>query len=152
MYLTICTPYVTKGGERRKNCDIYRSNFEFGTNPVNKKEEWHWTEPENLGPNINTPDGWESQPSLSSDGKHLYFASWRADSKGIDIFMSEMGNDGEWLPAQNLGAPINTDKNDKSPFIHSDSKSLYYSSQGHMGFGGYDIWICTVVSINFIGF
>lgn len=141
MYLTICTPYFNKAQQQMtKNCDIYRSNYEFAFNKVTNKDEWHWTEPENLGPNINTPTGWESQPSLSSDGHHLYFASWREESKGIDIYLSELGPDGEWLPAQNVGPPINTDKNDKSPFIHSDSKSLYYSSQGHLGHGGYDIF------------
>lgn len=141
MYLTICTPYFNKAQQQMsKNCDIYRSNYEFGLNKLTNKEEWYWTDPENLGPNINTPTGWESQPSLSSDGHHLYFASWREESKGIDIYLSEMGADGEWMPAQNVGPPINTDKNDKSPFIHSDSKSLYYSSQGHLGHGGYDIF------------
>ncbi|MBK9673403.1 MAG: OmpA family protein [Bacteroidetes bacterium] len=99
-----------------------------------------WTELVNLGPNVNTPDGWESQPTLSSDGRILYFSSARADSKGMDIYKSEKNDAGDWLPAQNLGAPVNTDGNEKSPFIHSDSQTLYFSSDGQPGLGGFDIF------------
>lgn len=143
LYFTSCKTYIPKGElnpKPRKNCDIYGSDYVFGLNPTNGKTEWHWTEMHNLGPNINTPDGWESQPSLSGDGKTLYFASWRADSKGIDIYYSKKREDGTWSMAQNIGPPINTDKHDKSPFIHSDSRTLYYASQGHKNFGGYDIF------------
>ncbi|MBD78495.1 MAG: hypothetical protein CL840_06220 [Crocinitomicaceae bacterium] len=139
MYLTICTPYNDKG-TIRKNCDIYRSNYIHGLNKATNREEMHWTEPENLGPNINTPRGWESQPSLSSDGKHLYFASYREGSEKIDIYMSEMNADGEWGMAKSLGPPINTPENDKAPFIHTDSKSLYFASRGHQTFGAYDVF------------
>ena len=140
MYLTICTPYQDKDYSIRKNCDIYRSNYEFGLNKITNAEEYYWTEPENLGPNINTSDGWESQPSLSSDGKHLYFASAREGSAGIDIYMSEMNKDGEWGQARALDSTINTQKNDKAPFIHTDSRTLYFASQGHQGFGAYDVY------------
>ncbi|UTW61027.1 PD40 domain-containing protein [bacterium SCSIO 12741] len=141
IYITICTPYFSKTQQKMvKNCDIYQSNYVLGMNPETHKEEWYWTEPENMGPNINTPDGWESQPSISADGRHLYFASWREGSQQIDIYQSERKADGTWGMATNLGAPINTEGNDKSPFIHTDSKTLYFSSQGHLGFGGYDIY------------
>lgn len=141
LYITICTPYFNKAmNQMSKNCDIYQSDYVFGLNPFTHKEEWHWTEPKNLGPNINTPTGWEAQPSVSADGKHLFFASVREGSAGIDIFMSERTVSGEWGVATALPAPVNTEKNDKTPFIHTDSRSLYFSSQGHLGFGGYDIY------------
>lgn len=143
LYFTMCKTYIPKGQlnpKPRKNCDIYASDYTYGLNPHNQKTEWHWSEIRNLGPNINTPDGWESQPSLSGDGKTLYFASWRADSKGIDIYFSNRRSDGSWSQAKNIGPPINTEKHDKSPFIHSDSRTLYFSSQGHKNFGGYDIF------------
>ena len=143
MYLTICTPYLTRNNEIKKNCDIYKSNYEFSFNKITSKEEFHWTEPENLGPNINTEFGWESQPSLSSDGKHLYFASAREGSLGIDIYVTEMDSDGEWGQAQRVGEPISTEKNDKAPFIHTDSKTLYFASQGHQvlgTLGAYDVF------------
>ena len=140
LYVTICKPYFDKQKQAYLyNCDIYQSDYIFGFNKEKGIDEWYWTEPENCGPNINTPKGWESQPSLSADGKHLYFASIREGSKGIDIYRSDKTAEG-WGMAQNVGAPINTDKNDKSPFVHTDSKTLYFSSQGHLGFGGFDIF------------
>lgn len=126
MYITMCKP--DKRGVM--NCDIFSSDLVDGV----------WSELKNLGPNVNTADGWESQPTLSSDGRILYFASARADSKGMDIYKSEKDEKGEWLPAQNLGAPVNTEGNEKSPFIHSDSQTLYFSSDGQPGLGGFDIF------------
>lgn len=125
MYLTICKPF-----NGRINCDIFVSDNING----------QWTEPKNLGPNINTPDGWEAQPSISADNKTLYFASARAGSKGMDLYKAERDATGNWGPAQNLGSPINTDGNEKSPFLHSDSQTLYFSSDGHPGVGKYDIY------------
>ncbi len=140
LYVTICKPYFDKKKQAYLyNCDIYQSNYVFGFNKLKGVEEWYWTEPENCGPNINTPTGWESQPSLSADGKHLYFASIREGSQGIDIYRSDKTEEG-WSAAKNVGAPINTPYNDKSPFVHTDSKTLYFSSQGHLGFGGFDIF------------
>ena len=140
LYVTICKPYFDKQKQAYLfNCDIYQSDFIYGFNKLKGEEEWYWSEPENCGPSINTPTGWESQPSLSADGKHLYFASIREGSQNIDIYRSDKAEDG-WGMAKNLGAPINTELNDKSPFVHTDSKTLYFSSQGHLGFGGFDIF------------
>lgn len=141
LYITICKPYISKyDGQRRTNCDIYGSHYSYGLNPRNSRTEWFWTEPSNLGPNVNTPDGWESQPSLSADGRHLYFASWREGSEKIDIYVSDKQSDGSWGAAHNLGKPINSPENDKAPFIHSDSRTLYFASQGHTGLGGFDVF------------
>ena len=140
LFVTICKPYFDKQKQAYLyNCDIYQSDYIFGLNKSKGVEEWYWTEPKNCGPNVNTPKGWESQPSLSADGKHLYFASIREGSQGIDIYRCDKSEDG-WSPAVNLGEPINTQYNDKSPFVHTDSKTLYFSSQGHLGFGGFDIF------------
>jgi outer membrane protein OmpA-like peptidoglycan-associated protein/tetratricopeptide (TPR) repeat protein len=126
LYITVCK--LNKRGQN--NCDIYYSEFIKG----------NWSELKSVGDGINTTDGWESQPTLSSDGKTLIFASARADSKGMDLYMSKKNEDGSWGMAENLGSPINTEGNDKSPFLHSDSKTLYFSSDGHVGLGGYDIF------------
>lgn len=124
MFLTICKPQNGK-----MNCDIYST----------KKVNDTWTALKSVGPNVNTPE-WEAQPTISKDGKTLMFASLRQGSKGIDIYYSNKQANGEWGPAQNIGAPINTDKHDKTPFFHSDSKTLYFSSKGHINFGGYDVF------------
>ena len=105
-------------------------------------KEGHWTEITNLGPNVNDPKQWDAQPSISSSGKVLYFASARDPLTGIDIYKTEKDESGNWKKAVRLGDNINTTGNDKSPFIHSDSKTFYFSSDILPGLGGYDIFKC----------
>ena len=128
MYITICKQ--AKMGYT--NCDIYQSNWSDLKN--------EWSAPEALGPNVNTPDGWESQASISADGNMLVFATARANSRAQDLFVSTKDANGEWTKAQSIGPKINTDGNEKSPFLHSDSRTLYFSSDGRRGLGGYDIF------------
>lgn len=124
------------------NCDLYSSKFEKVE--VEGKEKMMWSELVNLGPNINGPDTWEAQPSLSADGNTLFFASARAGGYGkIDLYYSEKQEDGTWGPAENCGRPINTIGSDKAPFMHSDSKTLYFvaeTSQERLGAGGFDLF------------
>ena len=127
MVFTICKD---EGGENT-NCDLW---FSVCLNGV-------WQPIKNAGPEINGKLSWDSQPSLSSDGKILYFASDRAGGiGGIDIWKSERDAKGNWGMPQNLGPKINTEGDEKSPFFHSDGQTLYFSSTGHLGFGGYDIY------------
>ncbi|MGP8214755.1 MAG: OmpA family protein [Bacteroidia bacterium] len=128
LYFTIC-----KGDNGAPvNCDIYFCNAEKGG----------WGEITNMGPQVNDPDAWDSQPSISADGLTLYFASDRKGGYGkVDIWYSTKDpKTGEWSSAVNMGPTINTPGNDKSPFIHSDSHTLYFSSDGRFGLGGYDIY------------
>lgn len=136
LFLTICKP--APGGYN--NCDIYTADLKYGTDSKTGLTGYHWSQLRNMGDKINTEDGWEAQPSISSDGKTLYFASARADSKGIDIYYTEKDDKGNWGAAVNIGEPINTEYNDKTPFMHSDSRTLYFASDGHLGFGGYDVF------------
>ena len=136
IYLTVCKP----GKRGYKNCDIYVSHYVYEYNEREGKELWYWTELENLGDSINGEMSWEGQPSISADGNILYFASAREESRGIDIYKTEKDTDGNWRKAVNLGQPINTELHDKTPFVHSDSKTLYFASQGHLGFGGFDVF------------
>jgi OmpA-OmpF porin, OOP family len=99
-----------------------------------------WSKPKNLGPNVNSPD-WESQPSLSADGRTLYFVSDRRGGVGRrDIWMSQLTPEGSWTRARNVGKPVNTIYDEISPFIHVNSRILYFASNGSVGFGGYDIF------------
>jgi len=89
---------------------------------------------------------WESNPSLSSDGHTLYFCSNRPGGVGgMDIWTCRVKqqSDGTLLfyQAEDLGNPINTPQNETSPFIHPDNKTLYFSSDGHLGMGGQDIFV-----------
>lgn len=111
------------------SCDLYISRL-IG-------EEW--TEPINMGDAINSPY-WESQPSLSADGNTLYFVSDRNKRSGKDIFVSYRDSQGVWSPAEALPAIINTPKDEYSPFIHANGKTLFFSSNGHLGLGGLDLF------------
>lgn len=104
-----------------------------------------WGVPEPLGPNINTKS-WEGSCSLSSDERHLYFASERPDGGlgGRDIYVCDKMPDGSWGKAVNLGPMINTPYNEDSPFIHPDGITLFFSSEGHNSIGGYDIMYSTL--------
>lgn len=134
--LTICKPLLTG----YINCDIFQSDYIYGYNETEKKEMWYWTVPKNVGPNVNNQDSWEAQPSLSGDGQTLFFASIREDSKLQDIYMSKLQEDDTWGKAERLPEPINTEESEKTPFIHTDSQTLYFASNGHLGHGGYDVF------------
>ncbi len=100
-----------------------------------------WGDPVNLGSPVNT-SLWEAQPSVSADGKTLYFSSNRKGGQGnMDIWYSSYLGDGRWGTPVNMGGLINTGGNEMSPFIHPDNRTLYFSSDGHTGMGGYDIFV-----------
>lgn len=112
---------------------IYSTRFENGT----------WTPLEKLNDNINTKF-WESHATISHDNRKLYFTSNRKGTiGGLDIYVSERDSNGEWGIAQNLGPVINTPYNEESPFLSIDDKTLYFSSRGHFGMGGYDYFYTT---------
>lgn len=127
LYFTVCE----RDKEGYQNCDIYMS----------KRTGMYWSTPESVGELINRPDSWESQPSISPNADMLYFASNRKGGLGgIDLYVSHRNSDGSWGEPKNLGPDINTRKDEKSPFIHSDGKTLYFSSNGHPGLGGFDVF------------
>ena len=104
-----------------------------------------WSSPVNLGPPINSRH-WETQPSFSSDGKTLYFVRGltydrqRRNPDDQDIFYSEITPDG-WSKPKRLPKNINTPFREESVQIHPDGKTLYFSSNGHPGMGGLDIFM-----------
>ena len=120
-------------GGSQPNCDIY----------VSQNDDDNWSEISKLGANVNHPVYWDSQPTLSADGNTIYFASDRPGGfGGIDIYITKKDpKTGVWGVPQNAGPKINTNGNEKTPFIHSDSETLYFSSDGHFGFGGMDIFL-----------
>jgi outer membrane protein OmpA-like peptidoglycan-associated protein len=111
-------------------CDIY----------ITQKRESGWSKPFDISPPINTP-GWESQPSISSDGRTLYFVSNRKGGYGgYDIWKSNLSGKG-WSEPENLGPNINTTFDEQSPFIHPDDSTLYFCSNGWPGMGGKDLFV-----------
>lgn len=113
------------------SCDLY----------ISKKVGEEWSEPKNLGLMVNS-SSWESQPSLSSDGRILYFSSDRPAGFGRkDLWMSELKPDNTWTKAINLGKEINTQYDEVSPFIHANNRTLFFASDGHAGLGGFDLFM-----------
>jgi hypothetical protein len=126
MYFTACDRLGGMG-----SCDIYFSAFNEGK----------WSEPYNLRAPVNTSH-WESQPSISADGKTLFFSSNRPGGMGgKDLWYSIMNDRNQWTTPVNMGNKINTEGDEMSPFIHFDGKTLYFSSDGRTGLGGFDIYI-----------
>lgn len=124
------------GSSERKgygSCDI------FYAQKINGK----WSKPRNAGSMINTKN-WETQPSFSSDGKTLYFIRGIVARDGIknpDIYSSTIGEDGKFSEPVKLSDNINTPLGEESVFIHPDNQTLYFSSEGHPGMGGLDIFV-----------
>lgn len=99
----------------------------------------------NLGEAINSRH-WEAQPSLSSDGTTLYFASDRPGGQGgTDIWMCRAidrhpDRTPIWGPAENLGPTINTPGDERSPFIAEDGSTLFFATDEREGYGGFDLY------------
>lgn len=138
LYLTIC-----KQTKDYYNCDICHSHF----------DGQYWTEIVSLGDKVNNDNTWESMPSITSDGNKIYFVSDRPGGYGgYDIYYTKKDAEGNWSKAINAGPAINTSGDESSPFIHTDSQTLYFSSRdrfdeasqqyyaGHKGLGGFDIF------------
>jgi len=114
------------------NCDLY----------ISRRTGNNWSKPQNLGRTVNSPE-WDSQPTLSADGRTLYFTSTRRGGRGQeDIYVTTLDADGNWTPARNLGQPVNTPGKDMAPFIHASGTTLYYVTDGLVGMGGLDVFRC----------
>lgn len=120
----------------------YNSGSDMGNLYLSELKEGKWTKPEDLGKNINDKKSWDTGASLSFDGKRLYFVSDKEGTTGgRDIWYSDWDEEKQkWGESVNLGAPINTEYDEVGVFIHPDGKTMYFSSNGHKGMGGFDIY------------
>lgn len=125
--------------------EIYESRY----NPIKKA----WGKPKKVealcayremvldgrGKSVKVPCG-DTQPHLTRDGRYIFFVSDREGGQGKDDiwFARKQGN--SWTPPQNLGPTINTPFNEKTPAIDSSMTFLFFSSNGHLGMGGYDLY------------
>lgn len=133
LYFTVCEDL-----DGYKNCDIYYSELD---------DLGYWSTPRSVGDHINRRDTWESQASVTANGDYLYFTSNREDGiGGLDIYRCKRLEDGAWSSPELLDGRINTKYDEKSPFIHSDSRTLYFSSNGHAGLGAFDIFFAKAIN------
>jgi outer membrane protein OmpA-like peptidoglycan-associated protein/tetratricopeptide (TPR) repeat protein len=134
LFFTVCQDQTGSFGPGRKGyggCDIFYA----------EKVGEMWSKPYNLGTSVNSQYR-ETQPSFAADGKSLYFASNRPGGLGEhDIYVSELQPDGSWGRPINLGKQVNSTGDEQSVFIHPDGRTLYFSSNGRIGMGGFDIYI-----------
>ncbi|MBC7451309.1 MAG: OmpA family protein, partial [Cytophagales bacterium] len=120
-----CPPAGQQG-----SCDLF----------ISYKKGDSWGAPVNMGHNVNSP-AWDSEPTLSADGRTLYFASDRSGGFGKeDIYVTYCDDKMIWSTAKNLGKSINTSGREVSPCIHANAKTLYFSSNNYPGLGGFDIF------------
>ena len=127
LYYTKCS----KINGNYNNCDIFY---------VIKNNDY-WSEIKSFNRDICPVDSWDSQPTVSSDGLSIIFASDRSGGLGgIDLYEIKKQSFGQWSDPVNLGENINSNKNEKSPFLHTDGQTLFFSSNQHPSLGGYDIF------------
>ncbi|WP_194976008.1 OmpA family protein [Aquiflexum lacus] len=121
------------------DCDLY----------IAYKINDNWQRPVNMGKNVNSRF-WDSQPSLSADGRIMFFSSNRRGGYGgNDIYYTLRMPDGSWSEAKNLGSKVNSTKDEVSPFIYFNNEILFFASSGHRGFGGLDLFVSRVVNGEF---
>jgi peptidoglycan-associated lipoprotein len=124
-----------KGNSGRKkgadDVDLYLSRFRRSG----------WSKPEPM--RINDPAAWDSSPAFSGDGRTLYFASNRRGGYGgTDLYMATLNRRGNFSSPQNMGPIVNTAGNEAFPHQGADG-ALYFSSDGHPGLGGLDLFVAT---------
>lgn len=131
MFITICGRTDSYG-----ECDIY----------ISQKKGDKWSEARNVAKNINS-SWWDGHPTLTPSGDTLFFASNRFGGYGgLDIYFSVRTEKG-WSKAENLGYPINNARDQTSPYMAVDGKTLYFSSSGHGGLGGLDVFFTRIDSV-----
>ncbi len=98
----------------------------------------------------NNPSYSVGQPFLTADGNTMYFASnMPGGFGGVDIYRVTKNEAGEWSNLQNLGNKINTEGDEMYPFVEENNNMFYFSSNGHYGLGGLDIFISPMQGTSF---
>lgn len=113
--------------------------FRGGKFYLSKKTADGWSAPEMLASPFNK-FSWQADLSIAADGKAMLFAA-RTPGGSVDLYVSLLKIDETWGEPFSLGNAVNTPREDRSPFLHPDGKTLYFSSEGHEGFGGSDIFM-----------
>lgn len=136
MVFTACELHGEYGGERTGlgSCDLF----------ISYKVDGKWQPAVNMGKPVNSKY-WETQPSLTADGKTVFFIRGVPGSdrkpKNQDIYYSRMKVDGKWSIPVKISPRVNTPDQEESVFVHPDGSTMYFSSNGHVGMGGLDLYV-----------
>lgn len=126
--------------ENGKKLLMYRSTRN-GDIYLTEKENGSWGIPQRF-PVINS-GSYESSAFMAHDGKRVYFSTNRySDGGDLDFYYSDLQADSTWGAPEELGAGINTNDEEDGLYITKDGKYLYFSSRGHKGMGGFDVFRC----------
>lgn len=122
--------YKDKSTDKVVELQIHFSTFTDGK----------WSKPEPFF--LNNPEYSVGHPSLTTNGKTMYFTSdMPGGFGGADIYKTTKNDDGTWNKAENMGNKINTESDEMFPFIEENSQKLYFSSNGRFGLGGLDVFV-----------
>lgn len=129
--------YTQESAEKNGKLELYKATLDL-------ESKDYWT---NIQKVSLLPEGYSIEtPSVSPDGKKIYFAAnIPGGFGGFDLYEATINEDGTYGKPVNLGANINTSEDEKFPNITADSKHLYFSSKGHMNIGGYDVFRSSIV-------
>jgi outer membrane protein OmpA-like peptidoglycan-associated protein len=111
------------------SCDLYWS----------QERSTGWTKPVPFSATINSVS-WDSQPTISADGKTIIFSSRRPGGYGREDLWATRKSGGKWSKPENLGSAVNTGGAEQTPFLHPDGETLYFASDSLPGMGGLDLF------------
>ena len=118
--------------------------FVEGRMCVSQRGAQGWTDPRPL-PSYLQIGNWQADAQISADGRVLLFAAnypaEKEDKPSLNIFVSERDEEGRWSKPYSIGAAINTAGMERSPFLHPDMKTLYFSSNREGTVGDLDVWV-----------
>jgi len=115
--------------------------FIGGKPHLSKRTDTGWSEPAPIL--LQRPFAWIGVASITRNGEALLFEAKETERSDIDLYVTFRKTNGNWDLPFGLGSTINTPLNDRMPFLHSDFKTLYFSSEGHGGQGSFDIFKTT---------
>jgi hypothetical protein len=101
-----------------------------------------WSEPVNLGPNVNTSES-ELFPFIHNSGKLMFSSNGHKGFGGMDLYITQQEITG-WVSPENMGSPINTNADDFSMYVNSDFSEGYFASNREGGMGGDDIYSLSI--------
>jgi OmpA-OmpF porin, OOP family len=124
--------YFTRWDDNKPNeATIWKAN----------KQSDRFFQPQMLHNGINQKGFKSTHPFVSADGRKFFFSSNKPGGKGgMDIWMCDINENGDIGEARNISQPVNTAGDEVTPFLHTPSGMLYFSSNGHIGMGGLDIF------------